>query len=105
MTNELVSGPPTLRFGADRLPERDVRSHSLGNERRPGRAACRLLAKTAKAFDMPIVLSTSGWVRLQRADPPSSWPSSTDQPIDRTSMNAFEDQPSARRWRQPGASG
>src|SRR6201987_55336 len=53
----------------------------------------RLLAKTAKAFDMPIVLSTVG-VELGFNGP--TLPSILDQlngiePIDRTSMNAFED--------------
>src|SRR6201988_3393460 len=53
----------------------------------------RLLAKTAKAFDMPIVLSTVG-VGLGFNGP--TLPSIIDEleglePIDRTSMNAFED--------------
>jgi len=45
---------------ADRLPARDVRGHPFRDERRHGRASRPLLAKTAKAFDMPIVLSTVG---------------------------------------------
>jgi nicotinamidase-related amidase len=54
----------------------------------------RLLAKTAKAFDMPIVLSTVG-VKVGINGP--TRPGILDelpgvQPIDRTSMNAFEDQ-------------
>ena len=53
----------------------------------------RLLAKTAKAFDMPIVLSTVG-VKLGFNGP--TLPSILEElngiePIDRTSMNAFED--------------
>src|SRR3977135_4664176 len=53
----------------------------------------RLLAKTAKAFDMPIVLSTVG-VGLGFNGP--TLPSVLAElegiePIDRTSMNAFED--------------
>jgi nicotinamidase-related amidase len=54
----------------------------------------RLLAKTAKAFDVPIVLSTVG-VELGFNGP--TRPSIVSElegiePIDRTSMNAFEDQ-------------
>jgi nicotinamidase-related amidase len=54
----------------------------------------RLLAKTAKAFDMPIVLSTVG-VNLGFNGP--TVPSILEElegvePIDRTSMNAFEDE-------------
>ena len=54
----------------------------------------RLLAKSAKAFDMPIVLSTVG-VKVGFNGP--TRPGILDelpgvQPIDRTSMNAFEDQ-------------
>ena len=53
----------------------------------------RLLAKTAKAFDMPIVLSTVG-VELGFNGP--TLPSILEEldgiePIDRSSMNAFED--------------
>src|SRR3954471_22145334 len=53
----------------------------------------RLLAKTANAFDMPIVLSTVG-VELGFNGP--TLPSILEEldgiePIDRTSMNAFED--------------
>ena len=54
----------------------------------------RLLAKTAKAFDMPIVLSTVG-VNLGFNGPTvASILEELDdvEPIDRTSMNAFEDQ-------------
>jgi nicotinamidase-related amidase len=54
----------------------------------------RLLAKTAQAFDMPIVLSTVG-VNLGFNGP--TVPSIVEEldgvePIDRTSMNAFEDE-------------
>src|SRR4051794_20559925 len=54
----------------------------------------RLLAKVAKALDLPIVLSTVG-VELGFNGP--TLPSILDEldgiePIDRTSMNAFEDQ-------------
>ena len=53
----------------------------------------RLLAKTAKAFDMPIVLSTVG---VNLGFNGSTLPSILEEldgiePIDRTSMNAFED--------------
>jgi len=53
----------------------------------------RLLAKSAKAFDMPIVLSTVG-VKVGINGP--TRPGILDelpgvQPIDRTTMNAFED--------------
>src|SRR6266550_2205955 len=54
----------------------------------------RLLAKTAKAFDMPIVLSTVG-VEFGLNGPtlPSIQSELEDiEPIDRASMNAFEDQ-------------
>src|SRR3954466_5609782 len=54
----------------------------------------RLLAKTAKAFDMPIVLSTVG-VGFGFNGPtlPSILSELDDmEPIDRFSMNAFEDQ-------------
>jgi nicotinamidase-related amidase len=54
----------------------------------------RMLAKTAKAYDMPIVLSTVG-VELDFNGP--TIPSPLEEldgiePIDRTSMNAFEDE-------------
>jgi nicotinamidase-related amidase len=54
----------------------------------------RLLARTAKGFDMPIVLSTVG-VELGFNGP--TLPSIVSElegiePIDRTSMNAFEDE-------------
>ncbi|MFL5839383.1 MAG: isochorismatase family protein [Thermoleophilaceae bacterium] len=54
----------------------------------------RLLAKTARAFDMPIVLSTVG-VGFGFNGPtlPSILSELEDlEPIDRSSMNAFEDQ-------------
>jgi len=54
----------------------------------------RLLARTAKGFDMPIVLSTVG-VELGFNGPTlPSIVSDLDgiEPIDRTSMNAFEDE-------------
>jgi nicotinamidase-related amidase len=54
----------------------------------------RLLAKTAKAFDMPIVLSTVGVGYGFNGPTLPSVLSELDgiEPIDRTSMNAFEDQ-------------
>src|SRR6476660_6553671 len=54
----------------------------------------RLLARTAKAFDMPIVLSTVGVGYGFNGPTLSSVLSELDdiEPIDRTSMNAFEDQ-------------
>jgi nicotinamidase-related amidase len=53
----------------------------------------RLLAKTAKAFDMPIVLSTVGVeLGFNRPTIPSILSELDElEPIDRTSMNAFED--------------
>jgi nicotinamidase-related amidase len=53
----------------------------------------RLLAKTAKAFDMPIVLSTVGVGYGINGPTLPSVLSELDgvEPIDRTSMNAFED--------------
>jgi hypothetical protein len=55
----------------------------------------RLLAKTAKAYGMPIVLSTVG-VKIGFNGP--TLPSVLAEldgiePIDRSSMNAFEDEP------------
>ncbi len=64
----------------------------------------RLLAKTAKAYDMPIVLSTVG-VELGFNGPTlSSLLSELDgiDPIDRTSMNAFEDQAFRRAVEETG---
>jgi nicotinamidase-related amidase len=54
----------------------------------------RLLAKTAKAFDVPIVLSTVGVGYGFNGPTLPSVLSELDglEPIDRTSMNAFEDQ-------------
>jgi nicotinamidase-related amidase len=54
----------------------------------------RLLARTAKAFDMPIVLSTVGVeYKINAPTRPSILSELPDiQAIDRTSMNAFEDQ-------------
>jgi len=54
----------------------------------------RLLAKTAKAFGMPIVLSTGGVGNGFNGPTLPSILSELDgiEPIDRTSMNAFEDQ-------------
>jgi nicotinamidase-related amidase len=54
----------------------------------------RLLAKTAKAFDMPIVLSTVGVGAGFNGPTLASVLSELEgiEPIDRTSMNAFEDQ-------------
>lgn len=53
----------------------------------------RLLAKTAKAFGMPIVLSTVGvGIRFNGPTLPSIQAELEGlEPIDRTSMNAFED--------------
>jgi nicotinamidase-related amidase len=53
----------------------------------------RLLAKTAKAFDMPIILSTVGVGYGFNGPTLPSVLSELDgvEPIDRTSMNAFED--------------
>ena len=53
----------------------------------------RLLAKTAKAFNMPIVLSTVGVGYGFNGPTRPSILSELDgyEPIDRTSMNAFED--------------
>src|SRR4029077_14332699 len=53
----------------------------------------RLLAKTAKAFEMPIVLSTVGvGYGLNGPTLPPVLPELDGvQPIDRSSMNAFED--------------
>ena len=53
----------------------------------------RLLAKTAKAFGMPIVLSTVGVAyKINSPTVPSiASELSGIEPIDRTSMNAFED--------------
>src|SRR3954453_14016696 len=54
----------------------------------------RLLARTAKAFNMPIVLSTVGVGYGFNGPTLPSILSELDgiEPIDRTSMNAFEDQ-------------
>src|SRR3984957_13720709 len=54
----------------------------------------RLLAKTAKAFDMPIVLSTVGVGFGFNGPTLPSILAELDgiEPLDRTSMNAFEDQ-------------
>ena len=54
----------------------------------------RLLAKTAKAFDMPIVLSTVGVGYGINGPTLPAILAELDgiEPIDRTSMNAFEDQ-------------
>jgi nicotinamidase-related amidase len=54
----------------------------------------RLLAKTAKAFDMPIVLSTVGVGYGFNGPTRPSILAELDgiEPIDRTSMNAFEDE-------------
>jgi nicotinamidase-related amidase len=55
----------------------------------------RLLAKTAKAFDVPIVLSTVGVGYGFNGPTLPSIQSELDdiEPIDRSSMNAFEDEP------------
>ena len=54
----------------------------------------RLLAKTAKAFDVPIVLSTVGVDYGFNGPTVPSLLAELDgiEPIDRTSMNAFEDE-------------
>src|SRR6201990_3555104 len=53
----------------------------------------RLLARTAKAFDVPIVLSTVGVGYGFNGPTVPSLLAELDgmEPIDRTSMNAFED--------------
>ena len=53
----------------------------------------RLLAKTAQAFDVPIVLSTVGVALGFNGPTLTSIASELDgiEPIDRTSMNAFDD--------------
>src|ERR1700704_1298905 len=55
----------------------------------------RLLAKTAKAFDVPIVLSTVGvgYGFNGPTLPPIQSEREDIEPIDRSSMNAFEDEP------------
>ena len=54
----------------------------------------RLLAKTAKGFDVPVVLSTVGVGYGFNGPTGSSLLAELDgiEPIDRTSMNAFEDE-------------
>ena len=54
----------------------------------------RLLARTAKAFNMPIVLSTVGVeYKINSPTVPAIQAELKDvKPVDRTSMNAFEDQ-------------
>jgi nicotinamidase-related amidase len=66
----------------------------------------RLLAKTAKAFGMPIVLSTVGVEYGFNGPTLPSILFELDgiEPIDRSSMNAFEDSASAEPWRPPGKS-
>ncbi|WP_280878931.1 isochorismatase family protein [Streptomyces pseudovenezuelae] len=83
-----------LRPRTDRLSEGDVRGHTLGNGRRSGRAARAAAGRTAKAFDMPIVLSTVGVTFGLNGPTLPSILSELDgvEPIDRSSMNAFEDQ-------------
>ncbi len=55
----------------------------------------RLLARTAKAFNMPIVLSTVGVAYHINAPTRPAIAAELPglEPIDRTSMNAFEDRP------------
>jgi len=55
----------------------------------------RLLARTARAFDMPIVLSTIGVAYKINSPtvPGIAGELPGLEPIDRTSMNAFEDRP------------
>src|SRR5271156_1770897 len=55
----------------------------------------RLLARTAKSFNMPIVLSTVGVAHhINGSTRPAIVAELPGlQPIDRTSMNAFEDRP------------
>jgi len=51
----------------------------------------RLLARTAKAFNMPVVLSRLACVPIKTARHSSrSRPTFLGEPIDRISMNAFE---------------
>jgi nicotinamidase-related amidase len=64
----------------------------------------RLLAKTAKAFGMPIVLSTVGVAyKINSPTVPSiAAELSGIEPIDRTSMNAFEDGPFSEAVKKTG---
>ena len=64
----------------------------------------RLLARTAKALDMPIVLSTVGVAyKINSPTVPGIVGELPDlEPIDRTSMNAFEDR-LFRDWTSPMA--
>src|SRR5256885_4749225 len=59
----------------------------------------RLLARTAKAFNMPIVLSTVGVAApLNRPTQPASPPQPPRLPmLDRTTINAFQDRASPER--------
>src|SRR4051794_12979212 len=65
----------------------------------------RLLARTAEAFDMPIVLSTVGvGYGLNGPTLPSIQAELEDiEAIDRASMNAFEDQPFREAERAPAS--
>jgi nicotinamidase-related amidase len=67
----------------------------------------RLLARTAKALDMPIVLSSVGVEYGFNGPTLPSILSDLDglEPIDRTSMNAFEDQAFREAVEATGASG
>jgi nicotinamidase-related amidase len=64
----------------------------------------RLLAKTAKAFGMPIVLSTVGVAyKINSPTVPTIASELSDiGPIDRTSMNAFEDRAFREAVKQTG---
>jgi nicotinamidase-related amidase len=82
-----------VRLGADRLPKRDVRGHSIETSAALVELNVRLLARTAKAFGLPIVLSTVGVAYGFNGPTLPSVLSELDgiEPIDRSSMNAFED--------------
>src|SRR5690349_8725106 len=55
----------------------------------------RLLARAARAFKVPVVLSTVGvgYHINSPTQPPIAKDLPGTEPIDRTSMNAFEDRP------------
>ena len=67
----------------------------------------RWLARAAKAFDVPIVLSTVGVEsgRLSPTQPAILAELDGIEPIDRSSMNSFEDQGFVMPSRRRGASG
>ena len=79
---------------ADRLPERDVRSHSLGDRRRPGRAQCPAAGQGREG-----VRRCRSCSRRSASDTGLNGPTQPAilaelegiEPIDRSSMNALED--------------